>query len=102
MAAAIAAEEGRGLGEIVGREISLRRLKHRATGIFASAYEAGARPRSTLQLARTSSTCIPNADEAATGKATLADFHRLTEVAGSLSRGVVLNMGSTVIMPEVS
>jgi hypothetical protein len=28
-AAAIAAEEGRGLGEIVGREISRRRLKHR-------------------------------------------------------------------------
>ncbi len=30
-----------------------------------------------------------------------ADFQRLVDVIGALSRGVALNLGSTVIMPEV-
>jgi hypothetical protein len=43
----------------------------------------------------------PAADGAAIGKATMADFHRLTAVVGTLRRGVVLNLGSAVVMPEV-
>jgi hypothetical protein len=31
----------------------------------------------------------------------MADFHRLTAVVAELSRGVVLNLGSAVVMPEV-
>jgi deoxyhypusine synthase len=100
-AAAMAAEEGRGLGEIVGREISRRRLKHRAISIFASAYEAGAPATVHVAIGADIIHMHPNADGAAIGKATFADFHRLTEVVGSLSRGVVLNLGSAVIMPEV-
>ena len=43
----------------------------------------------------------PAADGAAIGAATMADFHRLAMVAAELSRGVVINLGSAVVMPEV-
>ncbi|HKD68834.1 MAG TPA: hypothetical protein VKB84_18465 [Candidatus Binataceae bacterium] len=100
-AAATAAQEGRGLGEIVGREISRRRLKHRASSIFATAYEVGAPATVHVAMGADIIHMHPNADGAAIGQATFADFHRLTRVIGSLSRGVALNLGSAVIMPEV-
>jgi hypothetical protein len=31
----------------------------------------------------------------------MADFHRFVAVVGRLSRGVVVNLGSAVVMPEV-
>ena len=31
----------------------------------------------------------------------MTDFHRLAAVAGGLARGVVINLGSAVVMPEV-
>ena len=43
----------------------------------------------------------PSADGAAIGESSLRDFHRLAEVVAGLSRGVYLNLGSAVILPEV-
>jgi deoxyhypusine synthase len=100
-AAAIAAGEGCGLGEVVGREINRRRLKNRALSIFACAHEAGIPATVHVAIGADIIHMHPNADGAAIGKATLADFHRLAEVVGSLTRGVVLNLGSAVIMPEM-
>ncbi|HZY59488.1 MAG TPA: hypothetical protein VFE56_06985 [Candidatus Binataceae bacterium] len=100
-AAAIAADEGRGLGEIVGREIARQRLKYRKMSIFAAAYEASAPATVHVAVGADIIHMHPGADGAAIGKATMADFHRLAEVVGTLSRGVVLNLGSAVIMPEV-
>jgi hypothetical protein len=100
-AATIAADEGRGLGEIVGREIVRHRLKYRKMSIFAAAYEADAPATAHVAVGADIIHMHPGADGAAIGKATMADFHRLAEVIGTLSRGVVLNLGSAVIMPEV-
>jgi deoxyhypusine synthase len=100
-AATIAAQEGRGLGEIVGREIVAQRLKHRDISIFAAAYEATVPATVHVAIGADIIHMHPNADGAAIGKATLADFHRLAAVVGSLSGGVVVNLGSAVIMPEV-
>jgi hypothetical protein len=43
----------------------------------------------------------PSADGAAIGAAVMADFHRIVSVIGGLSHGVVVNLGSAVVMPEV-
>jgi hypothetical protein len=43
----------------------------------------------------------PNFDGAATGKATYDDFKILLVSVGKLEGGVVLNVGSAVILPEV-
>ncbi len=100
-AARLAAEEERGLGEVVGREIVRGRLRRRDASIFAAAYRAGTPATVHVALGADIVHMHPAADGAAIGQATMADFHRLTAVVATLSRGVVLNLGSAVIMPEV-
>jgi deoxyhypusine synthase len=100
-AARIAAEEGRGLGEVAGREIERARLKFRDASIFAAAYAAGIPATVHVTLGADIIHMHPGADGAAIGAASFADFHRLTAVVAGLSRGVVLNLGSAVVMPEV-
>ncbi|HLH77484.1 MAG TPA: hypothetical protein VKV28_11815, partial [Candidatus Binataceae bacterium] len=96
-----AAAEGRGLGEVAGREIVAAKLKFRALSVLAAAYEAGAPVTVHVALGTDIIHMHPKADGGAIGQATLTDFHRLTEVVATLSRGVVLNLGSAVILPEV-
>jgi hypothetical protein len=100
-AARIAADEGRGLGEVMGREIVRARMPYRDASIFAAAYRAGAPATVHVALGADIVHMHPAADGAAIGKATMADFHRLAAVVATLSRGVVLNLGSAVVMPEV-
>lgn len=100
-AARIAASEGKGLGEIVGREIDRARLKFRNASIFATAWSMNAPATVHVTLGADIIHMHPSADGAAIGAATMNDFHRLTAVVSRLSRGVVLNLGSAVVMPEV-
>jgi deoxyhypusine synthase len=100
-AAHTAAREGRGLGEVVGREIVRGGLEFAGESIFACAYEAGIPATIHVTLGADIIHMHPSADGAAIGAATMADFHRLTSVVGELSRGVVVNLGSAVVMPEV-
>lgn len=100
-AATMAAHEGRGLGEVIGREIVDRRLKFRDGSIFAAAHAAGIPATIHVLIGGDIVHMHPAADGAAIGAATMADFHRLTAVVAGLSRGVVLNLGSAVVMPEV-
>lgn len=100
-AAQMASEEGIGLGEAVGREIVRARLRYRDASIFATAYRAGSPATVHVALGADIVHMHPRADGGAIGRATMADFHRLAAVVATLSRGVVLNVGSAVIMPEV-
>jgi deoxyhypusine synthase len=100
-AAKIAASEGRGLGEIVGREILAAKLKFRAQSVFATAFKVGAPATVHVTVGADIIHMHPDADGAAIGAATMADFHLLAAVVAELSRGVVINLGSAVVMPEV-
>ncbi len=100
-AARMAAEEGRGLGEVVGREIARAKLRFRDASIFAAAHAAGIPATVHVTIGADIIHMHPGADGAAIGAASFADFHRLTAVVAGLSRGVVLNLGSAVVMPEV-
>jgi deoxyhypusine synthase len=100
-AAKTAADEGAGLGEVVGREIVRAKLKYRDSSIFAAAHAAGIPATVHVTLGADIIHMHPQADGAAIGAASFADFHRLTAVVAGLSRGVVLNLGSAVVMPEV-
>jgi hypothetical protein len=99
--AQIAAREGRGYGEIVGREILERNFKFAEASIFAAAGAKGVPATIHVALGADIIHMHPAADGAAIGAATLADFHRLTAMVGDLTRGVVINLGSAVLMPEV-
>ena len=100
-AARIAAEEGRGLGEVTGREIVRGKFKFRDASIFAAAHAAGIPATVHVTIGADIIHMHPKADGAAIGAASFADFHRLAAVVAGLSRGVVLNLGSAVVMPEV-
>jgi deoxyhypusine synthase len=100
-AARLAAREGRGLGEVVGREIESARLKFRESSVFATAYRNGVPATVHVVIGADIIHMHPNADGAALGASTMNDFHRLAAVVGELSRGVVINLGSAVVMPEV-
>jgi hypothetical protein len=100
-AATLAAKEGRGLGEMVGRQIADGRFKFAAGRVFACAHEANVPATVHVTLGADIIHMHPAADGAAIGAASMADFHRLVTVVGGLSHGVVLNLGSAVVMPEV-
>jgi deoxyhypusine synthase len=100
-AAKIAAAESKGLGEIVGREILDAKLKFREQSVFATAYQHGAPATVHVTVGADIIHMHPEADGTAIGAATMTDFHHLTAVVAELSRGVVLNLGSAVVMPEV-
>ena len=100
-AARIAAEEGRGLGEVACREIVRAKFKFRDASIFAAAHAAGIPATVHVTIGADIIHMHPKADGAAIGAASFADFHRLAAVVAGLSRGVVLNLGSAVVMPEV-
>ncbi len=100
-AATKAARDHLGLGEAVGREILAHRLKFHDASIFATACAAAVPATVHVTIGADIIHMHPNADGAAIGTATMTDFHRLTAVVGELTRGVVLNLGSAVVMPEV-
>ena len=100
-AARIAADERKGLGEVVGREIVRAKFKFRDASVFAAAHRAGAPATVHVAIGADIIHMHPAADGSSIGAATMTDFHRLAAVAGAISRGVVINLGSAVIMPEV-
>ena len=93
--------DGIGFGEAVGRWIETEQFPHRETSVLA----AGVR----LQVPVTVHVCIgqdivhehPNFDGAAAGAASLTDFLVYTESITRLEGGVMLNIGSAVMGPEV-
>lgn len=91
-----------GLGESVGRLIEAKKLRFRAMSVFGTAYR--------LKIPATVHVAIgtdiihqhPSCDGAALGATSLADFRLLTRTVSGLGPGgVVLNIGSAVILPEV-
>jgi len=100
-AAKTAAREGCGFGEVVGRELVRENLKFARDSVFACAFEVGIPATVHVTLGADIIHMHPSADGAAIGAATMADFRRLAIVVAGLARGVVVNLGSAVVIPEV-
>ena len=92
---------GMGLGRAIGDAIEAARLPHRRTSILAAAARAGIPATVHVAIGTDIIHMHPDADGAAIGAGSLRDFHLLASVVGGLDRGVYLNLGSAVILPEV-
>ena len=100
-AALEAAATGAGLGRTLGEML----LKSGARHVSASVLAAGAR----LDMPCTIHAAIgsdvynvhPDRDGAALGRATMDDFNTFCRLVATLEGGVLINLGSAVIMPEV-
>lgn len=96
-----AAREGIGFGEAIGREIAGGNFPHRDISILANGYQ--------LRVPITIHACVgqdithehPNLDGAALGASSYTDFLVFAEAIRHLEGGVLLNIGTAVMGPEV-
>lgn len=97
-----AAKGGQGLGFTVGEKIAKSKFPNRDLSLFARAWKL--KVPATVHVAIGTDIIYqhPNCDGGAWGEASYRDFRRLTGIVQEMSRGgVLMNFGSTVLMPEV-
>lgn len=91
-----------GLGQSVGAMIVKRRLPYRNLSVLATCHELGIPATVHVALGTDIIHQQSTADGAAIGQTSLADFRKLVGVVSTLGNGgVVGNLGSAVILPEV-
>jgi hypothetical protein len=92
---------GIGLGEALGQKLFELEAPHRAQSLLATGLELGLPVTVHVALGTDILHQHPSASGAAIGDTSLRDFRRLAAALRGLSGGVVLNLGSAVVMPEV-
>lgn len=95
------AARGGGLGRIVGEAILRARLPHLRFSLLATAARLDLPATVHVGMGTDIIHMHPGADGGAIGAASLQDFRLLAGVVGGMDRGVFLNLGSAVIIPEV-
>lgn len=94
-------KDGLGFGESVGRALVEAKAPNLDASILGRAYELGVPATVHVALGTDIVHEHPSADGAAIGDTSLRDFRILAEVVRGLDGGVVVNIGSAVILPEV-
>ncbi|MBI5814691.1 MAG: hypothetical protein HZB29_03680 [Nitrospinae bacterium] len=91
-----------GMGEAIGRYIAESKMPNAALSLLANGYDRKIPVTVHAAIGTDIVHIHPNVDGAATGRATLNDFRLFTGVVSQLGGGgVYLNVGSSVILPEV-
>jgi deoxyhypusine synthase len=94
--------EGLGIGEAVGKYIALEKLKFKNYSLLYACYRYTLPATVHVAVGTDVIHQHPSADGASIGEASLRDFRKLTEVVSNLGNGgVVVNLGSAVVLPEV-
>ncbi len=92
---------GIGMGEALGRKLLELKAPNREISLLATGLELGLPVTVHVAIGADILHQHPTASGAAIGDTTLRDFRRLAAALRGLSGGVVLNLGSAVMMPEV-
>ncbi len=95
------AREGLGFGYAIGRMIDAKNLPHKEHSLAWNCFKLGIPFTIHVTLGCDIIHQHPACDGAATGAATFRDFKIFTETMSRMRRGVLLNYGSAVTMPEV-
>ncbi len=91
-----------GYGEALAIEMKLQKAKNRNLSLIYSAYELDKPVTVHAAIGTDITHQHPNVSGSAIGKLSLIDFQILTEIVSRLGNGgVVANIGSNVILPEV-
>jgi hypothetical protein len=96
-----ASREGLGLGEALGRALDAPDVPNRAVSVLAATHRLGLPATVHVALGTDILHQHPSADGKAIGDTSLRDFRILGGVMEDFKGGVVLLLGSAVIMPEV-
>ena len=97
----LAAREGIGQGEAIGRMIVQENFPHREISILANGYQLGVPVTIHSSVGQDIIHEHPNLDGAALGASSYTDFLVFAETIRHLEGGVFLNIGSAVMGPEV-
>lgn len=100
-AAVYARDNQLGFGEALGKRLLEENAPHLEVSIMANAYQMGIPVTVHVGIGNDIVHEHPNMDGAATGWASYHDFLVLVHAMQSLQGGVVLNIGSAVMGPEV-
>lgn len=92
---------GEGMGECLGRALSEARAPHLEVSLLGQAYAAGVPFTVHVALGGDILHQHAAADGAVLGALSLRDFRILAQTLTELEGGVVVNLGSAVVMPEV-
>jgi hypothetical protein len=102
---AIAARQGAlndvGLGAALGAYLAEVNGTHRECSLLLAAHRAGVPCTVHVALGTDIVHMHPHVSGAALGEASMIDFRRLCTVVSGMARGVWLNLGSAVVLPEV-
>jgi hypothetical protein len=90
-----------GLGQAIGQAIVKNQLPLMDQSILAAGSRLGIPVTVHVAIGTDTIHMHPRFDPAKTGEATHRDFRLFTSMVGSLEAGVYLNVGSTVILPEI-
>ena len=91
-----------GLGEAIGRRLSVMSAPHSGKSLLQAAYAAAVPVTVHVAIGTDIVHIHPGADGAAIGQTTLRDFRLLCSMVRELDGGgVYLNLGSAVLLPEV-
>ncbi|HEY7527617.1 MAG TPA: hypothetical protein VH660_00575 [Candidatus Deferrimicrobiaceae bacterium] len=93
--------DGLGFGASVGRAIDASRARYRDRSLLAAAHRRNVPVTVHVCIGSDIIHMHPEADGAAMGEASQRDFRRFCEMVARLERGVYLNVGSAVVLPEV-
>jgi hypothetical protein len=93
--------EGLGIGQSVGRHLSVRQPPFVAHSLVAAAWRLGVPVTVHVAMGTDIIHMHPHASGAAIGEGSLRDFRYLVSAVSRLANGVYLNCGSAVILPEV-
>ena len=96
-----AAVRGEGLGEAWGRALDEAAAPHRGVSLLARAFALGVPASVHVAIGTDTIHHHPRCDGAALGETTLRDFRIFAASLAGAREGVVLNLGSAVLMPEV-
>ncbi|MEW6170601.1 MAG: hypothetical protein AB1472_03480 [Candidatus Omnitrophota bacterium] len=95
-------ENGLGLGNTIAKKINKARLKHKNLSLLYNAYKYKIPVCVFVAVGTDIIHQHPSFNAAATGQRSLRDFHLFVEEVAKINNGgVVLNFGSSVILPEV-
>jgi hypothetical protein len=98
----LASEHGLGLGEAGGKLIEEKKAPYRRVSLFAAAFRLGLPVTVHVGIGTDIISQHPEFDAAATAAASHVDFRVLASICADLDRGgVVANIGSAVMLPEV-
>jgi len=93
--------EGLGLGEALGRKILHGKFPFKHLSLLAASQRLGVPVTVHVAIGTDITHMGPSADGAAIGEGSLRDFRTFASRVSGLEKGVFINLGSAVIIPEV-